>query len=66
MKGTSEFGLWYDRSDDFTLSAYTDVDCAGSMDDKKSTNRGAFFLGGRLVSWLSKKYDCMSQSIIEA
>ncbi|MFA1200685.1 hypothetical protein ACDI59_27865 [Klebsiella pneumoniae] len=58
MKGTLDFGLWYDRSNDFTLYAYIDVDWAGSMDDRKSTSRGGFFLGGRLVSWLSKKQDC--------
>ena len=29
------------------------------MDDTKSTSGGAFFLGGRLVSWLSKKKDCI-------
>lgn len=49
-----------------TLSSYTDVDWVGSMDDRKSTSSGAFFLGGRLVSWLSKKQDCTSQSIAEA
>ena len=36
------------------------------MDDIKSTSGGAFFLGGRLVSWLSKKQDCMSRSTLEA
>ena len=60
LKGTLEFGLWYDRYNDFTLYAYTDVNWAGSMDDKKSTSGGAFFLGGRLVSWLRNKYDCIS------
>ena len=45
LKGTSEFGLWYDRSNDFTLSAYTDVDWLGSMNEKKSTSGGDFFLG---------------------
>ena len=35
------------------------------MDDRKSTSGGAFFLGGRLVSWLSKKQDCTSQSTAE-
>jgi hypothetical protein len=35
------------------------------MDDKKSFSGGAFFLGGRLVSWLSKKKDCISQTTIE-
>ena len=37
-----------------------------SMDDRKITSGGAFFLGGRLVSWLSKKQDCISQSTAEA
>ena len=27
----------------------------GSMDEIKSISGGAFYLGGRLVSWLSKK-----------
>ena len=66
MKGTPKFGLWYDSSNDFTLSGYIDVDWEGSMDDKKSTSGGAFFLGGRLVSWLSKKQNCISQSTAEA
>ena len=35
LKGTSKFGLWYDRSNDFTLSAYIDADWASSMDDRK-------------------------------
>ena len=65
MKGTSEFGLWYDRSNDFSLSAYNNVEWARSIDDKKSTSGEAFFLGGRLVSWLSKKWDCTSQSTTE-
>jgi hypothetical protein len=62
LKGTSYYGIWYDRSSDFTRCAYTDVDWVGSMDDRKSTNGGAFFLGGRLVSWIRKKDDFISQS----
>ena len=60
LKGTSDYGLWYDRSSDFTQCVYTDVDWSGSMDDRKRTNGGEFFLGGRLASWLSKKQDCIS------
>ena len=66
LKGTSNYGIWCDRSSDFTLCAYTNVDWVGSMDDKKSTNGGAFFLGGRLVSWLRKKQDCILWSIVAA
>ena len=36
------------------------------MDDIKSISGGAFFLGVRLVSWLSKKHDCISQNTTEA
>ena len=50
LKGMPEFRLWYDRSNDFTLYAYTVADQVGSMDDRKSTSGGAFFLGGRFVS----------------
>ena len=64
-KGTPEFRLWYGRSNNFTLYAYIDADWVGNMDEKKSTIGGALFLGGRLVSWLSKKWDCISQSTIE-
>ena len=47
MKGTPEFGLWYDRYNDFILYAYTDANWVGGMDDRKSTSGGSFFLGGR-------------------
>ena len=66
INGTPDFGLWYDRSNHFTLYAYTNVDWVGNMDDRKSTSVGAFFLGGILVSWLRKKKDCTTQSIEEA
>ena len=60
------FGLWYDRSNDFTLYVYTDADWEGNVDTRKNTSEGAFFLRGRLVSWLSKKQDCISQSTEKA
>ena len=60
LKGTSYYGIWYDRCNDLTLCAYTGTDWIGSMDDRKSTSGGELFLGGRLVSWLGKKQDCIS------
>ena len=60
LKGTRDYGLWYDRSSDFTLCAYTNVDWEGSIDDIKRTSGGTFFLGGRLVSWLTNKQACIS------
>ena len=50
LQGTQNYGLWYPRNTDLTLHAYTDADWAGSVDDRKSTSGGAFFMGSRLVS----------------
>ena len=53
-------------NDKFELNAYTDADCGGNIDDRKSTSGGALFLGKRIVTWTSKKKTCTSQSIAEA
>eukprot|EP00253_Pinus_taeda_P030659 PITA_30659 len=55
LKGTFDFGLWYPKSSTLTVTAYTDVDCARSIDDPKSTSGNVFFLGDCLVSWLNTK-----------
>ena len=55
LQGTQNYGLWYLRDTYLTLHAYTDADWAGSMDVRKSTSGGAFFMGSRLVSWFNKK-----------
>jgi hypothetical protein len=66
LKGTSDFGLWYPRNKGFELISYTDVDWAGSVDEKKSTSGNAFFLGECLVSWSSRKQSSISLSTTEA
>eukprot|EP00253_Pinus_taeda_P019172 PITA_19172 len=52
LKGTSDFGLWYPKNSTLTVTTYTDVDWARSIDDRKSTSGNAFFLGDCLVSWI--------------
>eukprot|EP00253_Pinus_taeda_P007422 PITA_07422 len=66
LQGTRNYGLWYPRDTDLTLHAYTDADWAGSVDDRKSTIGGAFFMGSRLVSWFSKKQSSIALSTAEA
>lgn len=66
MKGVVDFDLWYPKDDDFTLSSFTDANWARDVDGRKSTSSGAFFLGKRLVSWLSKKQNSISLSTAEA
>lgn len=65
LKGTSDFGLWYPKDSTLTVTAYTDADWAGSIDDRKSTSGNAFFLGDYSVSWLSKKQSSISLSTAE-
>ena len=46
--------------------AYTDSDYGGCKLDRKSTSGSCQFLGGKLVSWCSKKQNCVSTSTAEA
>src|SRR4030066_1487195 len=48
------------------LTGYCDADWAGSADDWKNTSGGCFFLGGNIISWFSKKQNCVSLSTAEA
>ncbi|XP_060960859.1 uncharacterized mitochondrial protein AtMg00810-like [Cannabis sativa] len=66
LSGTSEFGLWYSRDTNMSIVGYSDSDWAGSLDDRKSTSGGCFYLGNNLVSWLSKKQNSISLSTAEA
>ncbi|KAL0558931.1 hypothetical protein IC582_003519 [Cucumis melo] len=64
--GTSDFGMMYSYDTTPTLVGYCDTDWVGSADDRKSTSGGYFFLGNNLISWLSKKQNCVSLSTAEA
>ncbi|XP_058762416.1 secreted RxLR effector protein 161-like, partial [Vicia villosa] len=65
VNGTSDYGILYTNGNDPVLTGYCDADWAGSADDKKSTSRGCFFLGNNLISWFSKKQNCVSLSTAE-
>nr|GEX67869.1 retrovirus-related Pol polyprotein from transposon TNT 1-94 [Tanacetum cinerariifolium] len=58
LRGTINMGLWYPKRYSFGLTAFSDTDHAGYIDTRKSTSGGIQFLGGKLVSWMSKKQDC--------
>eukprot|EP00253_Pinus_taeda_P035901 PITA_35901 len=66
LTGTENYGLWYPRGTDLTLHAYIDANWARSVDDRKSTSGGAFFMGPRLVSWFNKKQISIVLSTAEA
>ncbi|GJX62550.1 hypothetical protein Tco_0295450 [Tanacetum coccineum] len=66
LKGTLNMGLWYPKDSGFALTAFADADYAGCQDTRRSTSGSAQFLGGRLVSWSSKKQKSTAISTTEA
>ncbi|KAK6162476.1 hypothetical protein DH2020_002317 [Rehmannia glutinosa] len=66
LKGTIQYGLFYPKNEIFSLKGYRDSDYAGNIDDRKSTSGSCQFLGDYLVSWFSKKQNCVSLSTTEA
>nr|GEZ59856.1 retrovirus-related Pol polyprotein from transposon TNT 1-94 [Tanacetum cinerariifolium]GEZ64165.1 retrovirus-related Pol polyprotein from transposon TNT 1-94 [Tanacetum cinerariifolium] len=50
----------------FELTGFSNADYAGCKDTFKITSGGAQFLGEKLVSWSSKKQDCMALSTAKA
>ncbi|KAJ9544470.1 hypothetical protein OSB04_024177 [Centaurea solstitialis] len=62
LKGTPNLGLWYAKDSGFDLNAYSDSDFAGCKIDTKNTTGGCQLLGGKLVSWISKKQNFVSTS----
>lgn len=48
------------------LSAFSDADWAGSVDDRRSTGGFAISLGGNLVSWSARKQTTVPRSSTEA
>ena len=62
LKGTIDFGLYYDNSHEYRLYGYTDADWAGSISDRKSTSGGCYSLGSAMISWFSRKQSSFALS----
>jgi hypothetical protein len=66
LKGTTSYGLWYEKGKDDDLAGWSDSDYAGDLDDRKSTSGYVFMIGSKVVSWSSKKQPIFTLSTIEA
>ena len=65
LKGTIDFGLYYDGSHEYRLYGYTYADRDGSISNKKSTLGRCFCLGSAMSSWFSRKQSSVSLSTVE-
>ncbi|MFS7934571.1 putative RNA-directed DNA polymerase [Helianthus anomalus] len=77
LQGTSSLGLLiqqksapvihaYTDSHNHSLTAFTDADWAGSLDDRRSTGGFAIYLGSNLISWRARKQRTVSRSSTES
>ena len=66
LNNTKDFGLFYLKKCSFELVSFSDADFGGSRMDRKSTSGMCHFIGKSLVSWFSKKQNCVSLSTCEA
>ena len=66
MKGTIEFGIYYDGSHEYILYGYMDAYWAGSVSNKKIKSGGCYSLGSAMISWFSRKRSSVSLSMVEA
>ena len=49
VKTTANFDVWYSKDTNNVLVGYSDADWVGNTDDRKSTSRGCFYVGNKLV-----------------
>ena len=67
VKGTIDLGLRIHPSKSvLVVSAFSDADWAGNVDDRRSTGGFAVFLGSNLISWTARKQPTVSRSSTEA
>ncbi|XP_057427435.1 secreted RxLR effector protein 161-like isoform X1 [Lotus japonicus] len=66
LKGTTNLGLMYRKTSEYTLSGFCDADFAGDRVERKSTSGSCHFLGANLVTWSSKRQNTIALSTAEA
>nr|XP_051205147.1 uncharacterized mitochondrial protein AtMg00810-like [Lolium perenne] len=66
VKHTIGHGLLLRPSTSPAISAFSDADWAGDVDDRQSTGGFAVFYGGNLVAWSARKQATVSRSSTEA
>jgi histone deacetylase 1/2 len=65
VKDTIILGITFHKSSSTLLSAFSDADWAGCLDDRRSTGGFAIFYGPNLISWSARKQATISCSSTE-
>ena len=66
IKGTSDYGLVYESSEESKLVGFCDSNYAGDQDDWKSTSGYIFLLGLKPIAWNCSKQKVVTLSSCEA
>ncbi|RVW19305.1 Retrovirus-related Pol polyprotein from transposon RE1 [Vitis vinifera] len=66
LKGNPRKGILFKKNNTLALKAYTDVDYAGFLVDRRSTTGYCTFLRDNLVTWRSKKQNVVARSPAES
>lgn len=66
LKGTANYQLYLAARDKSDLIGYADANWGESRHDRKSNSGFVFMLNGGVVSWCSKKQNCVALSSTEA
>ncbi|KAG8497018.1 hypothetical protein CXB51_008234 [Gossypium anomalum] len=66
LKSSPGKGLFFKKSEQRGIEAYTDADWAGSITNRRSTSGYCTFFWGNLVTWQSKKQSVVARSSAEA
>jgi len=66
LLGSSSRGLFYPAGSSIRFVAFSDADWAGCPDTRRFVTGWCMFLDDCLISWKSKKQDCVSKSLTES